>query len=253
MTYGKSFFVVNAMFLVMLLSGCSSHSLSSSYTRVKKASYNAVTDPVTWGGALGAAVVYGSDNDTKITNYFREKKLFSDSLYGEYERDDFMRTVNGIFTGATALAVNDDGNYTRKAKRFLVEGTTLTLARFGTDFIKNNTSKKSPNREHTDALASHHALEPFCGAAMIRRNVSQININTYAKMGVVAFNYYIVSYSALLRVQEGGHSFADQFVNASVGNFIGIFMHDLFMLDDTISFNIALAGSNKALQIQYRF
>ncbi len=253
MSTQRTFALAVLVFVALLLGGCSSHSLSHSYTRVKKASYNAVTDPVTWGTAFGATVVYGSDNDTKITKYFQDKSLLSSSFYGEYDRDDFMRTVNGVFTGVTALAVCDDGNYTRKVKRLVVEGSTLTLARLSTDFIKNNTSKKSPNREHTDALASHHALEPFCGAAMIRRNVAQINIDDYAKAGVVTFNYFIVSYSALLRVQEGGHSFADQFVNASVGNFIGIFMHDLFLLDDTISLNIALAGSQKALEIQYRF
>ncbi|MBF0194172.1 MAG: hypothetical protein HQL71_06415, partial [Magnetococcales bacterium] len=44
--------------------------------------------------------------------------------------------------------------------------------------------------------------------------------------------YVFASSYALIRVQQGGHSFADQLVSVSVGNFLGLFVHDLFMMED---------------------
>jgi len=246
-------FIFIIMNLFILLSGCSSHSFTKSYERVKRASYNAVSDSVTVGAALGASAVYLSGNDTKITNYFMEKQFLSNSFYGDYNRDDVMRTLNGLYVVATALAVSDDGNYTKKLKRVLVEEGALSVARVTTNVIKANTSKVSPNNENNNALASHHALEPFTGAAMIRRNVANIDVNEYAKRAVIGLNYYMVGYSSLLRVQEGGHSFGDQLFNATMGNFLGIFMHDLFLLDENIALNLSMLDKNKEIQINYRF
>jgi len=240
-------------FLLFSLSACTSQSLNSSYKRVKVASYNAATDWVSLGATLGASAVYLSGNDTKITNYFREKQFLSNSFNGEYNRDDVMRTLNGIYVVATAAAVNDDGNYTKKFKRIVVEEGSLATARVTTNVIKANTSKTSPNNENSNALASHHALEPFAGAAMIRRNVAEIDVNNYAKGAVIGLNYYMAGYSSLLRVQEGGHSFGDQLFNIAVGNFLGIFMHDLFLLDENFAFNLSMVERSRAIKINYRF
>jgi hypothetical protein len=57
--------------------------------------------------------------------------------------------------------------------------------------------------------------------------------------------------SALVRVEEGGHSFADQMINASIGNFIGIFMHDLFLLDDSLSVHTEITPEWTGVTISY--
>jgi hypothetical protein len=215
-----------SMFLIFLvLSGCSTTHLDGAWSQAKTSSYNAVTDPMTWAPAVAATTLYLTKTDDEITEYFMDQ---------DYIREDSRETYTHIseaITLSTALLVPDD-KWETKAKRFSVEAGTYAISRQSTEALKANFTKESPNGKSNDAIGSHHAISPFAGAAMTRRNVAQLYIPNWAKNSIIGTNYFFASSYALMRVQEGGHSFADQLVSVSVGNFIGLFVHDLFMMED---------------------
>ncbi|MEA3330228.1 MAG: hypothetical protein U9Q29_00860 [Campylobacterota bacterium] len=219
----------NIKYFYILLSslfffGCSSAKLEHSWQKTKDASYTAVSDPVTWGTALGAGVLYATYDDD-ISEHFAKHNLI------DSEDDETLRALNGAMTYATALAIEDD-EYKTKAKRVLFEWGGLVTAQQTTNLLNSYVKKENPSKNADNAIGSHHALEPFTASAMTRRNVDEINIPAWGKYTLNSVSYLSATGSALTRVQEGGHSFADQLVSASIGNFIGAFFYEALIRDD---------------------
>ncbi|MBF0444587.1 MAG: hypothetical protein HQL68_03295 [Magnetococcales bacterium] len=217
------FIIFISMLLIVL--GCSTKHLDDAWTQSKIASYNAVTDPMTWAPAIAATSLYLTKTDDEITDYFMDHSYFND------DSQELYAHLNETITLSTALLVPDD-RWQTKARRFTVETGAYAISRQSTDALKTSFPKESPNGKCKDAIGSHHAISPFAGTAMTRRNVAQMNIPIWAKNSIVGTNYLLASSYTLIRVQQGGHSFADQLVSVSVGNFIGLFVHDFFMLKD---------------------
>ncbi|RLA05930.1 MAG: hypothetical protein DRQ51_10825 [Gammaproteobacteria bacterium] len=62
-------------------------------------------------------------------------------------------------------------------------------------------------------------------------NVDDMNLNISIKYTINSISYMSASASALIMVQDGVHSFADQLVSVSIGNFIGLFFYEFFLYD----------------------
>ncbi len=233
-----------ASFAVLFL-GCSSASLTSSWNRTKQASYNAATDYVTWVPLISATALYSTDYDTQMTNYIIDKQPVNNDL------DDTFRSFNSYETYLSGLFIKDS-SYITKGKRVLSEILAFQSSVIASDTL-NNIDKRSPDNIHNYGIGSQHVLGPFAGSAMTRRNIAQLNIPTWSKYSLNTLSYATATASALTRVQDGGHSFADQLIGASVGNFIGIFMHDIFMLNDNTAVYASLYNNTHYLQFNYRF
>ncbi|ADR34796.1 hypothetical protein Sulku_2136 [Sulfuricurvum kujiense DSM 16994] len=231
---------------VLILSGCSTTQLNSGWERTKHASYNAATDYVTWVPAATSAALYATDYDTGMTNYFRDHPWFGE------EDDEFYRGLNHYETLATAFLVNDP-DYAQTWKRVLVEFTGLETTKQTSTFLEKNIRKKSPDGTHNGSIGSHHALDHFASSAMNRRNVENLDIPQWGKYTLNTISYASASASALCRVQDGGHSFADQLVSASIGNFMGLFFHDLFMLDSMTNIAVSINDSEAKVHIGFRY
>jgi len=232
--------------IALILTGCTTTQLNSGWERTKQASYNAATDYVTWVPVAASAALYATDYDTDITDYFRDHHWFGE------EDDEFYRGLNNYETLSTAFLVNDP-DYAQTWKRVLVEFTGLETTKQASTFLEKNIRKKSPDGTHNGSIGSHHALDHFASSAMNRRNVEQLNIPEWGKYTLNTISYTSASASALCRVQDGGHSFADQLLSASIGNFMGLFIHDLFMLDASTNLAVSLNDSEAAVYIGFRY
>lgn len=249
----KLFFILSSIFLLLAINGCSS--LNLSWKKTEQASYNAAVDPLTWAPALGSAVLYTTQYDNDISKYMMEHKpiqCIKISSKDCTDRDDVYRELNSVLTFTTAGLVDDDGNTTKKIKRLVVEESTYILSK-SVVLSLETVGKTTPDGRHTTALGSHHALEPFAGSAMTRRNVAQMNIPALGKYTIVGASYYFSSYTALTRIQEGGHSLGDQFVNMAVGNFLGLFMDDMFMSGDNTKLHILPLKDRVEFSLNYHF
>jgi hypothetical protein len=210
---------------LFLVTGCSSLSMRQVWDHTKRASYTAVTDPVTWGTALGAAALYATNADEGLTDYFMDNNWVEDDV------DVFMLDSNAAIALLTAVTIPGEEVHT-KAKRVAVTFGAFGASRLAVVGLQEAIEKETPNGEKDYAIGSHHAVEPFAGSALTRRHVEAMALPAWAAYSIVGVSYTTASVAALTRVQEGDHSVADQLVNAAVGNFIGIFFNDAFMSQD---------------------
>jgi len=238
-----------AALVLLLLAGCSAKQAAAVGHRLKTASCNAVTDPVTWVPFAGAMALYATDSDARLTDYY--VKHHWTGLYRSHT-DDLVRGLNGAITIGTAAAVPEK-RWQRRAERVALEVGTTQVVILASDGLKNHINKESPDGKSRDAIGSFHATIPFANSAMTRRNVALAELPLWADYGLVGASYVSSVFSALVRVEEGGHSFADQMVNASVGNFIGLFMHDLFLLKDDLTVQTEITPERTGFTITYRY
>lgn len=209
------------MLIPFLFYGCTSKQVSTAYQNTKDASWVAITDEVTWGSALGAAALYATYDDD-ITQHYMKDNIFDSKI------DENLRTINNLTMYASALAVEKDTNE-QKVKRVAVDLIGSSTARGTTTMLNKIIKKETPAGDEDYAIGSHHSLDPFAKSALTRRNVSDMSSPLWFKYSINTVSYLSASGSAFSRVQEGGHSVADQLVSASIGNFIGLFFYELFL------------------------
>ena len=211
---------------LFLFFGCSKATLQTAWDRTKDASYTAATDPVTWAPLATGVTLYTTKTDDHITNYLMKHPVLN-------SKDDSMyRDINGFETYITAVVIDDNDSET-KFKRIAVEVLGFSAAKTTTDLLNASVEKENPSKTQNNAIGSHHSVDTFTGSAMNRRNVAQLAIPDWKKYSLNGLSYFTAAASAYARIQEGGHSLGDQCINASIGNFIGLFIHDLFMKEDT--------------------
>ena len=206
--------------------GCSATTVQTAWTRTKDASYTAVTDPVTWAPLAAGVTLYTTRTDDHITHYIMKHPILNT------KDSELYRDINGFETYITAGSI-DDNDSKIKLKRIAVEVLGFSAAHATTDMLTASIEKENPTGSRNEAIGSHHAIDTFTGSAMNRRNVAQLSIPEWGKYSLNSLSYFTATASAYARIQDGGHSLGDQLVHASIGNFIGLFIHDLFMKEDT--------------------
>ncbi len=231
--------------ILLLFTGCSQVNLQTVWVHTKNASIGAISDPVTWAPLATGATLYATKTDDDITQYIMKHPILNS------QEDDLYREINGLETYATALFI-DDNDSEIKLKRIAVETLGFATARETTNMLNNFVQKETPSRTLKNAIGSHHATDPFAGSAMNRRNVDQLAIPTWGKYSLNTLSYLTASASAFTRIEDGGHSLGDQLVNASIGNFIGLFVHDLFMKEDT-HINLSLQKDQALISSHWKF
>jgi len=114
-------------------------------------------------------------------------------------------------------------------QRLATDWAGSTSARYTTSTLNRVIQKETPSGNDDYAIGSHHALDPFANSALTRRNVEDMSIPTWGKYTINSISYLSAAGSAFTRVQEGGHSVADQLVSVSIGNFVGLFFYEVFL------------------------
>jgi hypothetical protein len=246
---GDLFKIFLLAFLAFIFSACTSSTMSYNWERTKGAAYNAATDTMTWAPlATGLTMDLGGYDDDITDDIMDDDE--DDWLISEDDADN-LRTLSTAITYTTAVCI-EDNNLTLKAKRVLVETGALTLGRQYVSFTNSHVDKTSPDGDNEDAFGSNHAVTPFGSAALTRRNLDQIDMPTWGKYSVNTVSYLAATGSAYQRIESGLHSFSDQMYSAAAGNFIALFIHDLFMADDT-DLGIDLSSEDPKITLSFKF
>lgn len=230
----------------LLIAGCGGTQFKTVWSTAGEAAYNGVTDPLTPGLAFTSALLYASGYDADITHYLMEHPLV------KTEDDELYRDINRYEALTTALVINDD-NYTTKAKRFFLQYAILEVAKKRATLLENNITKASPDGSHYGSIGSHHSLDHFTASAINRRNVDRLEIPKWGKYSLNTLSYAAATASALTRVQDGGHYFADQVLTASIGNFTGIFFHDLFRLNAATDLQVGFSKGGGKIGLSFTY
>ena len=145
-----------------MLFGCSTKSFTNAYNSTKRASYNAATDYVTWIPLAGAAFLYITPYDEKLTSYRMDHEAI------EMDYDEYYRSLNAIETYITALMITDE-LYLDKAKRVAVEFAAFELSGYTSDALNESITKTSPSKTYDDSIGSRHAIPTFAGSVYVRQ------------------------------------------------------------------------------------
>jgi len=167
------------------------------------------------------------------------------------EIDAPLQTINSATLYATALFVESD-TMQKKGERLATDFAGSTTAKWTADALAQNIQKETPSGEDQYAIGSRHALDPFANAALARRNINDMSIPNWGKYSLNTISYLSASGSAFTRIQDGGHSFADQLVSVSVGNFIGLFFYEAFLSEEQ-KFNVSLKNDALFIQTNWAF
>ena len=221
--------------------------LNYTYERLKTSSYNAITHPMTITPLFSSGMLYATGYDEDITNHIIEKRYLDLSS----NEDNLLRDINQYIVYATILTTNE--NYEIKAKRAVASWSSIRLSNTSTTLLNTYIKKETPLGGDYWAIGSNHGTEPFAAGIMTYKHLENSNLNNFYKYGIVGLNYSIASVISLGRVEDGGHSVGDQFVNAAVGNFLGVFIHDFFMLNKNLQISIGLPTDISYLNFQYSF
>ena len=242
--------ILSLTLLTFVFSACSAKTAAYNWERTKGAAYNAVVDPMTWAPLATGLALDATGYDDDITDHIIDKE---EDLFTEEDADN-LRTLTSAITYTTAIIVPDD-NLTLKTKRVLVEALAFTAGRSAVDIMNDEIDREYPRPipGEEDAIGSRHAVTPFLGAALTRRNLAQNDsIPDWGKYSINTVSYMAATGSAYQRIEEGLHSVSDQLYSVMVGNFLALFIHDAFMADD-MSLNIDVSKEETKVMVGMSF
>ena len=189
----------------------------------------------------GSLMITGDDED--ITDYIIEHDFFEHSS----KTDDNLRDINSIIMYSSGLFTDE------KIKRSVIGFSSVKLSGLSTTILNNTIDKKTPDGTKEWAIGSNHGIEPFAASIITYKNLKSTNMNNYLKFGIISSNYLIGSYISLGRVSQSGHSFGDQLINASIGNFLGVFVHDLLMVEDDLLIDFDISKDFYSINLNFKF
>lgn len=136
-----------------------------------------------------------------------------------------------------------------------IEALTGVVATNATGLLKQAVRRREPVGEEPsdESFTSAHAILPFAGAALVRRNTGQLGWPRRGTGAVNAAALISASGSAWGRVEMGLHYPSDQLAGAAIGNFLALFIHDLFMglEDGGVGVRVAPGGAMLTWRVRH--
>lgn len=229
--------------------------LTPGWARVRGAAAAAASDPGTWVPAAGAGLLVATGADRRLSDWAIEQK----PLFG----DDAARTTDRLRNTADAMALgsalltpsgSDPGRWVgNKLRGIGVEALAGIIANNLTGVIKETARREEPTGSEAryESFVSAHATVPFADAALVRRNSRWLEWPRWGRNLLNSAAVVSASGSAWGRVEMGLHYPSDQLAGAAIGNFLGLFVHDLFMgVDDSGGFSVSVRPGGATLLLE---
>jgi membrane-associated phospholipid phosphatase len=196
--------------------------------RWKKASLNGLRDPITWGGAAGAAVV--AIWDKKISRWAVENTPVFGSVDHAKSASDDLRSLCGLGMLGTALAVpGGDHPWRSRAERILVEEGGVWSASSVTNLMKEGIHRERPDEADNHSFPSGHSTRAFAYNGMSLRNLDAIELPDGGRLSLKFLFTTLAAGTAWARVEGERHYPSDVFAGAAIGNFVSLLIHDAFL------------------------
>lgn len=232
--------------------------LTPGWDRVRSAAAAAAADPVTWAPAAGAGLLLATGADRRLSDWaIEEKPLFGDDASRATDR---LRNTADAMALGTALLMPSGSEPGRwggnKLRGIGVEVLAGIVAHNLTGVIKGTVRREEPEGSEAkyESFVSAHATVPFADAALVRRNSERLDWPRWGRNVLTSTAVVTAAGSAWGRVEMGLHYPSDQLAGAAIGNFIGLFVHDLFMgLDDAGRFSVRVAPGGATLGWEARY
>lgn len=204
-------------------------------SRIESAFFYASRDTMTWLPILVGSLFYISGRDGEIAeNVYNDSPVFGNPINADDESDRYRGIADAAWITSMLLTDSGEDVVTNKTQGMFVQIGAVNLALATSNSLKSIVARKPPIESKTQdegkAFTSNHAVQPFAQAALTRENMHPKNtrVSPWVGHSLTALAYVGASGSAWGRVEAGGHHVSDQLVGAGIGNFVALFINELF-------------------------
>jgi len=235
--------VVLSLLLLTTLAGCGTlpngrgwgegATLFPGWERMEKAAYNLLVSPLTWGPAVGAAVLQIDGWDRHLSNWAAEKTPVFGSRTNAENFSDYLLFSAGAAYGTTALATpsGEPGGawVTNKIKGFIVGGAAVGISAAGVDVLNTPVRRERPDSVGRDSFPSGHATLATSFATLAGKNLATMGLPGGAETTAGVGLGVIAAGTAWARVEAKRHYPSDVLAGIALGHFISGFVNDAFL------------------------
>ena len=203
------------------------------WRRLGQAALNALTDPQTWVPAAGAAGVYFSGNDQRISDWATTHNPVFGSPQRAADASNYFLDGSAIVYLATDIA--RFGGLQPSAMLYPASVGLLTgLAAEGgtqglTELIKAEAGRERPNGSDDLSFPSGHASGAAVSTALACRNIEALDIPRPLQIAMESGATLLTVGTAWGRVEGKRHYLSDVLAGAALGHFVGNFLNDAFL------------------------
>jgi hypothetical protein len=198
-------------------------------------------------------VFAAGDFDAQVSEWaIREKPIFGTKTDATITGAT-LRDIVVVGSVGTALATPSGGFAEwgpNKAKGLAVE-TAAALAPQGVArYLKEWTHKLRPDASDNLSFPSTQATECAAWSAVARRNVASLPIDHGYRIAIDSGFGALTLISSWSRVENGKHYPSDCLAGISLGNFLGLFIHDTFLGPQWRDLTCCFAPTGEGMELQ---
>lgn len=202
------------------------------WDKVGDAAYNSLVSPLTWGPAVGAAVVQIDNWDHRISRWASAKTPIFGSRTNADNWSDYLTYTSGALYGTTALLTpsgDQAGEWmTDKMKGFIVGGAALGSSLGVVELLQPAVNRGRPDGER-QSFPSAHAAAAASLATLAAKNIDTMQLPGSAVIVSDIGLGIIATGTAWARVEAKKHYPSDVLAGMALGHFISAFVNDAFL------------------------
>jgi membrane-associated phospholipid phosphatase len=203
------------------------------WARVWSAAATAALDARTLVPAAAAGVLSIGHLDRELSDAAADRTPVFGSRSSALTYSDVMRGAllgEAIITGFTTPSGDLDREWwMAKLKGLLVEGGAIGATEGVTQILQRGTGRTRPDGSDDRSFPSGHASSSFAAAAQASSNLATLGLDPGLRTILEVTNTAAATSVAWARVEGRKHFPTDVLVGASLGNFLGLFVHKAFL------------------------
>ncbi len=229
--------------VILMVSGCGTMSngkgwgqeatLLPGWSRIGRAAYNAAVSPLTWGPAVGAAILQIDNWDKNLSKWASDKTPIYGSQANASNWSDYLLYTSAALYGATALLTpsgNKAGEWvTNKMKGLMVGGAAFGLSEAAVGLTQTVIKRKRPDGSNYKSFPSGHATAATSLDTLAAKNVEAMELPRAAEVASDFGLGLVAAGTAWARVEAKRHYTSDVLTGIALGHFISAFVNDAFL------------------------
>lgn len=211
--------------------------LTPGFDHIRKAAWNAASDPYTWVPLIGMVLFASGDNDEQVSEWaVTRTPVFDDSADAD-RMSDHLRDISRGAMVVTALLTPPSETFSEtlwsKTKGFAVEWSATRLTNGVKVWLKTEVGRERPDGSNNRSFPSGHTTVSYSHATLARRNLLAIPMNDSLRTSLDVSISLVAAAGAWARVEANRHYPSDVLGAAAIANFISLWVHDSFMGSDS--------------------
>lgn len=229
------------------LNGCANMDSSDHWSgRILNASKTAIQSPNTWVPLTGAVLMVASNSDHEASDWAVENKPLIDHWHDAEEASNTFAGIVSVSAILSSALLSTKRSQHSRWDRLKVDAATFFITSGVTEQAKTIFGRDRPKNTANDSFPSGHTSQAFCAAAITAKNLKLYRMSKTKKMAINISMYTLAYGTAWARVESQNHYPSDVLAGAALGNFIGIFLREILLKEESLSISAQLTDKGGA-------